>query len=353
MKRKELFSILFSVAVLSSCGGRISTDNVVPEISNPTAYLFSYFENDDAQPSEALRFAVSEDAVNWHALNGNRPILESSEISNTGGIRDPHILRGAKGGYYMVATDMYTRRDGWGFNPGIVMLYSEDLVNWSSSALDFTKIYPEDFGDVQYVWAPQTVYDPSVDKYLVYFTIRYKAGAGNDRPRGMNFFCAYANADFTGFEEVPHLMWSPANGAIDGDIIQGEDGVLHFFNKGSVRGVDGQPGRNGITQATASSLQGPWVETGEFYDAYANERTGVEGSGIFKLNPKDSRSGSTEYVLMYDIYTAGRYEFQRSNDLYEFTSEPESFTKDFFPRHGTVMPISARELKVLKEKWGE
>jgi hypothetical protein len=29
------------------------------------------------------------------------------------------------------------------------------------------------------------------------------------------------------------------------------------------------------------------------------------------------------------------------------------FTKDFFPRHGTVMPITKKELKRLKAKWGE
>lgn len=352
MKRLSILSLISLAAVLCSCCS-IKSNNVIPEISNPSAYLFTYFENDDVEQSEALRFAVSEDGVNWHALNGNKPILESADISNTGGIRDPHILRGAKGGYYMVATDMYTKRDGWGFNPGIVMLYSDDLINWRSSALDFTKLYPEEFGDVQWVWAPQTVYDPSVDKYLVYFTIRYKFKPGSGRRMGLDFYCAYANEDFSGFEAVPQLMWSPKNGAIDGDIIQGEDGVLHFFNKGNVRGEDGRESKNGITQATSRSLLGPWEETGEFYDAYADVKTGVEGSGIFKLNPKDCRNGKTEYVLMYDVYTEGRYEFQRSNDLYTFTKESESFTKDFFPRHGTVMPISAKELRKLEQKWGK
>jgi hypothetical protein len=51
---------------------------------------------------------------------------------------------------------------------------------------------------------------------------------------------------------------------------------------------------------------------------------------------------------MYDLYGSGRYEFQRSADLYTFTEQPESFTKDFFPRHGTIMSVTAEELGRLK-----
>ena len=80
-------------------------------------------------------------------------------------------------------------------------------------------------------------------------------------------------------------------------------------------------------------------------DAYAGI-TPVEGSGIFKLNGKD------EYVLMYDLYTNGRYEYQTSTDLYEFTKEPKSFSKNFFPRHGTVCSVTAEELQRLQQKWG-
>ena len=72
-------------------------------------YLFAYFEGGgDTKQMEQLRFAVSEDAKNWYALNGNRPIIASDTISTSGGIRDPHILRGEDGDYYIVATDMYT-----------------------------------------------------------------------------------------------------------------------------------------------------------------------------------------------------------------------------------------------------
>ena len=57
------------------------------------AYLFAYFEGTGkGELQEQLRFAVSADAQNWKALNSNQPIIGSDTISNSGGIRDPHIL---------------------------------------------------------------------------------------------------------------------------------------------------------------------------------------------------------------------------------------------------------------------
>ena len=40
-------------------------------------YLFAYFEG--GRGGEALRFAVSRDAVNWYALNQDQPIIPSAQ----------------------------------------------------------------------------------------------------------------------------------------------------------------------------------------------------------------------------------------------------------------------------------
>ena len=57
-----------------------------------TGYLFTYFTGNDRE-GESIRFAVSMDGFRFHALNRNRPVLSSADISSTGGVRDPHILR--------------------------------------------------------------------------------------------------------------------------------------------------------------------------------------------------------------------------------------------------------------------
>ncbi len=312
-------------------------------LSSPFAgYLFAYFEGGgDHNLMEQLRFAVSEDAQNWYALNDNRPIVASDSISESGGIRDPHILRGEDGCYYIVATDMHTYdpKQGWGANPGIVLLKSKDLVNWTHAKINLSKDWSKNFGDAYWVWAPQTIYDRKARKYMIYFTLQR-----NDRKTLITYY-AYANKDFTAFESEPKVLFSAKYGSIDNDIIY-KDGVYHLFYKGNTKDENGKEIKNGIQQATSKKLTGPYKEDFEYLDAYADTRTSVEGSGVFKLN------NSEDWILMYDLYSSGRYEFQRSKDLKTFTREPESFRKDFFPRHGTVMSVTADELERMQQKWG-
>ena len=305
-----------------------------------SGYLFAYFEGGgDKNLMEQLRFAVSEDAQNWYALNAGKPIIASDSISESGGIRDPHILRGEDGCYYIVATDMHTfdPKQGWGANPGIVLLKSTDLVNWTHAKINLSKDWSEHFGDAYWVWAPQTIYDRKAKKYMIYFTLQR-----NDRKTLITYY-AYANKDFTAFESEPKVLFSAKYGSIDNDIIY-KDGVYHLFYKGNTKDANGKEIKNGIQQATSKKLTGPYKENFEYIDAYAGTRTHVEGSGVFKCGD--------EYILMYDLYSSGRYEFQRSKDLKTFTREPESFRKDFFPRHGTVMSVTADELERLQQRWG-
>jgi beta-xylosidase len=326
--KRIVFSVLAVVVSLQASAQEMS------------GYLFAYFEGSgDTNLMEQLRFAVSEDAQNWYALNENRPIIASDSISESGGIRDPHILRGENGCYYIVATDMHVfdPKQGWGSNPGIVLLKSKDLINWTHAKINLSKDWSEHFGDAYWVWAPQTIYDRKARKYMIYFTLQR-----NDRKTLITYY-AYANKDFTAFESEPKVLFEAKYGSIDNDIIY-KDGVYHLFYKGNTKDANGKEFKNGIQQATSKKLTGPYKENFEYIDAYAGTRTHVEGRGVFKCGE--------EYILMYDLYSSGRYEFQRSKDLKTFTKEPESFRKDFFPRHGTVMSVTADELERLQQKWG-
>ncbi len=306
-----------------------------------SGYLFAYFEGGgDKNLQEQLRFAVSEDAQNWYTLNGNRPIIASDTISESGGIRDPHILRGEDGCYYIVATDMNVMKNGWTENPGIVLLKSKDLVNWTHGKVVLAKDFAKNFGDAYWVWAPQTIYDHEAKKYMIYFTLQR-----NDRKTLITYY-AYANKDFTGFEGEPKQLFSAKYGSIDNDIIY-KDRVYHLFYKGNTKDENGKEVKNGIQQATSKSLKGPWKEDFVYLDAYAGTRTHVEGSSVFPLH-----DGSGKWVLMYDLYSSGRYEYQTSEDLMTWTKEPQSFRKDFFPRHGSVISVTKEELERVQQKWG-
>ena len=342
-------TILFLMAISLQASAQVTTPLASRRgVGGEAAgYLFAYFEGSgDQNLMEQLRFAVSEDAQNWYALNDNRPIIASDSISESGGIRDPHILRGEDGCYYIVATDMHTfdPKQGWGANPGIVLLKSKDLVNWTHAKINLAKDWSKNFGDAYWVWAPQTIYDRKAKKYMIYFTLQR-----NDRKTLITYY-AYANKDFTAFESEPRVLFAAKYGSIDNDIIY-KDGVYHLFYKGNTKDANGKEIKNGIQQATSRKLTGPYKEDFEYIDAYAGTRTHVEGSGVFGPLPT-SPLGEGDYILMYDLYSSGRYEFQRSKDLKTFTREPESFRKDFFPRHGTVMSVTADELERLQQKWG-
>ncbi|WP_423130445.1 family 43 glycosylhydrolase [Gaoshiqia sp. Z1-71] len=329
MKQKKQFTVLIALllavfALFSSCN---QPESAGDELS---AYLFVYFTG-NGPGEEAIRFAVSMDGYNYRALNHNEPILDSKAISTSGGVRDPHILRGADGWFYMVVTDLYVPEMGWK-NYAMVLLKSKDLINWESSKVNIPETFPEEFGDVWRVWAPQTFYDETTGKYLIYFSMKQ----GDDPDI---IYYAFANDDFSGLEAAPkQLFFSPTNNAaIDGDIIL-KDGTYHLFMKSE----DGEPG---IKLALSDKLT-------EGYELVSNERVDcedrpVEGSGIFKL------IGSDEYILMYDVYTSGRYQFTKSSDLKNFSVIDEAVTMNFHPRHGTVMPITGGELKRLIAQWGQ
>lgn len=292
-------------------------------------YLFTYFTGGSPR-GEQINFAISKDGYNYFALNGNRPVINSADISSTGGVRDPHILRKEDGNsFYMVVTDMVSA-NGWDSNRAMVLMKSDDLVNWSSSIVNIQQRY-SGHEDLKRVWAPQTIYDAEAGKYMVYWSMKH--GDGPDV-----IYYAYANDDFTDLESEPKQLFFPENGksCIDGDIIL-KDGVYHLFYKTEGHG-------DGIKTATSTSLtSGKWEEQPGYKQQTSKS---VEGSCVFKL------IGSDTYILLYDVYRDRQYQFCASTDLENFTAIDDEISMDFHPRHGTVMPITKAELERLTEKWG-
>ena len=334
---------LFLLFLVAACSLNISAAKKQNALQTPyTGYLFAYFEGTgDNFRQEQLRFAISRDGKCWRTLNRNWPVITSDTISTSGGIRDPHILRGEDGCFYMVATDMNTVRNGWKENPGIVMLKSKNLIDWTHAKVVLAKDFAEHFSDAYWVWAPQTIFDKKAGKYMIYFTLQRT----NDNRQSMVTYYAYANSDFTGFESEPKVLFRAKYSCLDNDIIE-RNGTYHMFYKGNIKNAEGKEIQNGIQMATSKKLLGKWKENFKFIDAYADSKTGVEGSGVFKLNDSD------EYILMYDLYGSGRYEYQTSSDLKTFSAKPLSFDKDFHPRHGTVISLTEEEMQRVQKRWG-
>ena len=331
MKKTHFTLVLFLMIFNLLQAQNNSTKGIPPIIAEKdlTAYLFVYFTGNSVE-DEAVRFAISADGYHYYHLNNNKPVLDSKVISSTGGVRDPNILRGDDGKtFYMVLTDM-TSSKGWDSNRAMVLLKSTDLVNWKSTVVNIQTTFPGN-ENLKRVWAPQTIYDARAGKYLIYFSLQHAGGPDK-------IYYAYANKDFTGLESVPKLLFVPKSekSCIDGDIIE-KDGVYHLFYKTETE-------KAGIKVATTTDLtSGNWTEN----DNYLQQtKDPVEGAGVFKLN------NSEDYILMYDVYTKGKYQFTKSKDLENFTVIDNDISMDFNPRHGTILPITRSELKRVIAKWG-
>ena len=324
MKNKSfilcLLAIMTTACLMSSCKGKDSNEPYV-------GYLFAYF-NGNAPWQEQICFALSADGYNYTPLNDGKPIISSDTIANKKAVRDPHILRGEDGYFYMVVTDMRSSQ-GWASNDGLVLLRSKDLINWTHSAIDFPTTWPERFDrdSLTQVWAPQTIYDPEEGKYMLYYAIG-EIGAHYIT------YCSYANEDFTEIS-MPEVLYDHHANTIDADIVY-HDSLYHMFFK-----TEGQG--NGIQKATAKTLRGEWTPEHKYLQ---QSRKAVEGSGVFKLIDSD------EWILMYDCYMNGHYEYCKSTDLSNFTFVCNSDNADIFtPRHGTTIAITMSEAERLIKQW--
>ena len=304
------------------------------------SYLFVYFPSND---NENIYYALSGDGYNYTPLNGGKRVVAADSCTVMGGLRDPHILRGEDGCFYMAVTDM-RRSLGWNSNRGLVLMRSRDLINWTHATVHFPTRYKGTmWAKVTRVWAPQTIWDPDYEnadgtrgRYMVYFSL---VTSDSSIPYDKVYYC-YVNDDFTDFIGEPRYFYDRGAATIDMDIVYNEsDGLYHAIFKNDVT--------SGIAQVTARRLT---PEEGQEDGSQWSEPSGnlqqttvaVEGGGLFKLINQD------KWILMYDCYSSGYYQFCSSSDLQNFTFEKNTKTSGAFtPRHGTVIPLTQAETAAL------
>ena len=329
-----VFSMVNAISVacpILSMGSMVNAQN------DKVAYLFTYFTG-NAPEQEQICYALSDDGYNWTPLNNGRPVLASDTIAFTGCVRDPHILRCEDGKtFYMVATDMKSNL-GWSSNRGMVLMKSTDLIHWEHTVIHFPTKFANTWRNVQRVWAPETVYDTHSGKYVVFYSLLSPTN------RYDKIYYSYANDDFTDITE-PQLLFDDGKAAIDGDIVYNKaDGLFHLFYKSEAGG--------GIFQATTRAIlpeagQKPGEQWTKLPSRVEVSRTAVEGVGVCQAI--DGKS----WIVMYDCYSAGHYQFCTSEDLKTFKFVQDTKTQGVFtPRHGTMIPITQAEKNRLLSAFG-
>lgn len=303
------------------------------------AYLFAHFiDSENDATKEQIYFSVSTDGTEWTTLNSGAPILTSTvgEL----GVRDPYILRGEDGKFFIIATDLsiYNRRgdsNRWGTcqtsgSQSIVVWESSDLVNWSDASL--VKVAPDNAGCT---WAPECVYDAEKDAYMVFWASK----TADDNYAVQRVYKSYTT-DFKEFTAPEVYIDGETVSNIDTTIIN-HKGVYYRFTKNE--------SKSSITMMKSTSLSDGWtdVETYTINGTAGNTVTGYEGPTVYKLNGED------KWCLLLDYYSKSKgYKPFVTDDITkgEFTSAAD-FKFDGTYRHGTVMPITLDEYNALVEKY--
>ena len=302
-------------------------------------YLFAYFPAND---NENIYYALSNDGYNFTPMNNGKRVVAADTVSIKKGLRDPHVLRAPDGWFYMVNTDMKSA-EGWASNRGMVLMKSRDLINWKHSTVHFPDKYKgKNFANVTRVWAPETIWDAnyvnkdgSKGRPLVYYSLLTNDGT---IPYDKVFF-NYANEDFTDLEGDPTHFFDRGKSTIDMDIVYNPvDKLYHAFYKN-----EGDGGICKVQAQTLTSENGTKAPTWYKRSGALQQTTeAVEGAGVFKLINQNS------WVLMYDCYMNGHYQFTSSTDLENFKFVQDTKTSGAFtPRHGTILPITAQETAAL------
>lgn len=128
---------------------------------------------------------------------------------------DPAVIR--------VNDNFYCLRSTFGWQPGLQILKSKDLVNWKYIAYAFTS---NDFsltsGDTKFgIWGSEFVYNPNTGQYLVYAPIHDGSV--------FNIYVFYANK-----AEGPYKTGPKISGSIDPGVFVDLDGTLYFTNQTGV-----------------------------------------------------------------------------------------------------------------------
>ena len=345
------FRILLLAVFLTSFSHAIHAQKKakVPQEKDMSAYLMVYFKDD----SHGLYFALSKDGYSFTDVNNGKPIIAGDTIAEQKGIRDPYIYRSPDGMFYLALTDLHIygqkagyrntewERDGklygWGNNRGIVLLKSQDLINWTHTVFRVDKAFPE-LGDIGCVWAPELIYDDKAKKTMIYFSMRF--GTGKEQ-----VYYSYMNKDFTMMETTPKVLFEyPKNNIayIDSDITRVGNKYHMFYVP--------HDGTAGVKQAISDS-----INTGYQYDDrwVDPEPVGCEAPTVFK------RIGEDKWVLIYDVYRVNPHNFGFSEttdfvtfkNLGHFNKGVMKATNFAVPKHPAVIHITKKEARRIAAKW--
>jgi beta-xylosidase len=308
-------------------------------------YAFAYFAG-NSLAGEKIYLAASQgnNALSWTELNNKQPILTST--MGTKGLRDPFVIRSAEGDkFYLLATDLSIGSGtSWGDSVRKGSLYleiweSNDLKTWSKQR--HVKVSPPTAGNT---WAPEAYYDTTLGSYVVFWASSLYAESDTDHTGSTYHRMLYVTTrDFVTFSEP--VVWQDAGmSRIDSTVIQ-EGSTFYRFTKDE--GASGT-GCSDIIQERSSSLRATlksWTQVTACIGKKAGT-SAVEGPTVFKANPKDV-NGQKFYLFVDEYGGRGYIPLETADIANPNWKVSASYKLPTSPRHGTVIPVTAKELAAL------
>ena len=328
-----------------------STNPTEPNNSNDK-FLMAYFTGNYNLDNESLRYAVSDDGINYHTLNRGMPVTEinipasgegltvyptggATGAWSTGHVRDPFILRKQDGtGFYILATDLDTATHGFNLNSKMLVWEVEKLEDirttqpWAIDVCGLIGSY------TRRAWAPEAIWDAAKGKYMLHFSIQA------DGIDGTHLYYIYTS-DFKTFEGTPKRLINPNTNNIDASITYNADDDLYYMwykNESNAT----------IAYATSPDACGPYTGSTPFAAG------SVEGPEVFK-----NLDGN--YVLLCDEYGAyadpgkskqGVFKAFISNSITGFSTATNTNIPYLYARHAGVIRITNAEYNALINAFG-
>ncbi|MBQ9532162.1 MAG: hypothetical protein IJR70_08825 [Eubacterium sp.] len=312
--------------------------------STEDKYLFTYFTG-NSNEGEKLRYAVSEDGINFTALNNGEAVTEvnvpesgegltvyptgtATSAWSTGHIRDPYAFKAQDGSYYILATDLNTVTAGFNNNSKMLVWHLDDLEDIDEVtpwAIDVTGMF--NAGWVYRAWAPEAIWDPVEQKYMLYFAARTSQN-------GETVMYYVYTSDFKTFTSTPKRLVNYGNADnIDGDITYNpSDHLYYLWYKNENNSTLGY--------ATSPTCCGPYMNTQTI-----SANVGLEGCQVHQLT-------DGTYVLLADAYGNGCFKVYTSNTLSGFSEPVASNISTLNARHGSVVRITTTQYNNLVAKFG-
>lgn len=303
------------------------SDYAQPAKSTQGKYLFCYFTGNEPE-RERVHLAVSEDGYHFAPLNGGNPVIRQTKGKKC--MRDPFILKGRDGCYYIIATDMKSH-EGWTSNHALISWKSEDLINWTDETVIDIRDFGGKFKNTNRAWAPEVIWDEEEEKFMVYWS------HSTEEDDIASIYYAYTQ-DFKTLTEPKPLYDRPGVQTIDADIVKSTvNGMYYLYFKFEET--------QKIAYVKSDKLTGPYIDEPVVVSLAPS---GVEGSLIYNI------TGTDTWVMIMDEYGKNRYFAQQTTDFENFKPlRRDAYQYAENPRHASVIAITDEEYDRLVAHYGK